>query len=551
MSVVEKIQYSDEFLSEENIAKNINVLWGKALPIFQHREYLYNRYSRKNDTSDVIVALEFYISTIASGYFGGKEPQYKVNKINKTQQGILKKIFEKIFGDKNNPDEFQTIIDYITKYNDNGSFFYDCVKDYINTGACYGLLYENQQNEIVYAHTSSLTSVAIWNYETPSQKIGLLRCWYENSNKGGIITHLELITKDYKKHYVDGTEKKAINKNSKFDFKEEQDKPNNQKVYWDNVPIFAVENPDGLALFENVISLIKKHEQVIRNNANTFQYNDDAKLKITGFTPDNEAVIEAKDENGETRLDSNGNPVMIQNPARVAEDNAILNAKVFYTPDNSGDIGWVIKDINDTASENHKKTCIDMSLMISGVPNVTDQGFTNADNASALEKKFFPLDQVLQQADKSFKQELLRLWEMITNRINLKKNTSYDFRDIEIILIRNLPTNNQEIVDSWLKLRGLLSDKTVIEHLPYDLDSESELAEMDSQNEENMKKNIENIEKMGQTNNKDNPNKQFEVKEGDTDAESVELSRHKDERTKKDIHKDEQTNTKQTSGNIQ
>jgi len=231
---------------------------------------------------------------------------------------------------------------------------------------------------------------------------------------------------------------------------------------------------------------------------------------------------------------------MIQNPARVKEDEAILNAKVFYTPDNTGDIGWVTKDVNDTASENHKKTCIDLALMISCVPNVTDQGFTDADNSSALEKKFFPLDQVLQQADKSFKKELLRMWEMITNRINLKKNTEYDFRDIEIILTRNLPNNVQEIVNNWLKLRGLLSDKTIIDHLPYDLDSESELAEMDIQNQENIEKNMENIK----------DNSQFEIKEGDIDAGNVEVSRQQDERVKTNIQQDKQTNTKQTPRDI-
>lgn len=535
--LVEKIQYSDEFLDEKNIDNNINVLWGKALPILQHRKYLYDRYTRKNDTSDVIVALEFYISTIASGYFGGKEPQYKVKKINDTQKGILKKVFGKIFGNKNNSDEFQTIIDYITKYNDNGSFFYDCVKDYINTGACYGLVYENNSNEVIYAHTSSLTSIAIWNYETPSQKIGLLRYWFENSDKGGIKTHLELITKKYKKHYVDGREKRSIDKNSKFEFKEV--KEDNKPVLWNDLPIFAVENPDGLALFENVITLIKKHEQVIRNNANIFQYNDDAKLKITGFTPDNDALITVKDEDGTDKLDSNGNPIMIQNPARKAEDDAILNAKVFYTPDNTGDIGWVIKEINDTASENHKKTCIDLALMISSVPNVTDQGFTNADNSSALEKKFFPLDQVLQQAEKLFKKELLRMWEMITDRINLKKNTEYDFRDIEIILTRNLPQNNQEIVDNWLKLRGLLSDKTVIDHLPYELDSESEIAEMDLQNEENIKNNFESIKNQNASNKQDNS--QYEVKVGGRD---VGISQPENDEIKTNIPKDEQTNTK-------
>ena len=90
------------------------------------------------------------------------------------------------------------------------------------------------------------------------------------------------------------------------------------------------------------------------------------------------------------------------------------------------------------------------------------------------------------------------MWEMITDRINLKKSKQYDFRDIEIILTRNLPTDTESIVNAWLKLRGLLSDKTVIDHLPYDLDSEAELAEMDAQNEANIEKNLENMEKMGQ-----------------------------------------------------
>lgn len=522
-----ELQYQDSFLDEQNIKSNIDVIWADALPILRHRKQMYDRYTRTYDTQDVIVALEYYISTIASGYFGGKEPQYKVTKLNETQKGIIKKIFGKIFGEKNNTDEFQAIIDYITKYNDNESFFYDCVKDYINTGACYGLIYENKDNEIVYAHTSSLSNIAIWNYDTPSQKIGLLRYWTENTGKG-LQVHLELITEKYRKHFIDGKEKESLTENDEYEFKEVDTKP----VLWNDVPFFAVENPDGMAFYENVLTLIDKYEQVIENNANTFQYNDDAKLKITGFTPDNKPLIEVKDKDGNIELDENGEPVMMQNPARVAEDNAILNAKVFYTPDNTGDIGWVIKDINDTASENHKKTCLDLALMISGVPNVTDQGFTNADNSSALEKKFFPLDQALQQTDKLFKKELLRMWEMITNRINVKKNTDYDFRDIDVILVRNLPQNNKEILDNWLKLRGLLSDKTIIDHLPFDLDAESELTEMDLQNQENIEKNIENMQKAGGVND-------------------MELPRQENERTEKDIPEDKQTDTEQITRDIQ
>lgn len=493
---VEKIQYKDEFLSEENIRENINTLWGRALPILMHRKYLYNRFTRKYEKKDVVVALEYYISIIASGYFGGKEPQYKVKKANESQKKILKNIFEKIFGSKNNPDEYQAIIDYITKYNDNGSFFYDCVKDYINTGACYGLVYENNDNELVYANVSSLNTVAIWNYDVPSTKIGLLRCWYENTGAGGIETHLEIITKDYRLEFKDGKEKNTITENSEFKFEEVNN--SGDIVQWSDLPIFAVENPDGMAFFENVITLINKNEKVIENNANIFEYNDNAKLKVTGFIPENSMLIPEKDEKGNLVIDKNGETVMIKNPARIQEDNAILNAKVFYTPDKTGDIDWIIKNINDTASENHKKTCIDMALMISGVPNVTDQGFTNADNSAALEKKFFPLEQVLQQADHLFKKELLRMWEMLTERINLKKSKKYDFRDIDIILKRNLPQDTESITNAWLKLRGLISDKTVIDHLPYDLDAEAEIAELDKQDEENIQKNLKRMQMSGQ-----------------------------------------------------
>ena len=457
---------------------------------WNERKELYNRYTRKKDLSDVKIALEYYISNIACGYFAGKDPVYKVKKEeNEKKRNIIQKFFDKIFGENNDADSFQVILDYIKDYNDNSSFFYDVAKDYLIMRAGYGLLYENSDNEIVYAHTSALNTIGIWDYSTPRQLIGVLRSWEETDANGNAVNKVELITEDFKRYYVN---EKLQSEN----FKELEDE--RQDVKWLLIPALVVENPDNIGIFENVITLIDKYEQVIRNNANTFQYNDDAKLKVIGYKPQNEVMIEERDENGNIVVDEFGNVKMIQNPARIEEDNLILNAKVFYTPDKSdGDIDWIIKNVNDTASENHKKTCLDMALMISGVPNVTDQGFTNADNSSALEKKFFPLEQVLIQADKLFKKELLRMWENIVDRINTKKNTKYDFRDIEIILTRNLPQNIQEIIDSWLKLRGLLSDKTVIDHLPYELDSESEIALRDEETDENFNKNLERTQKFG------------------------------------------------------
>lgn len=220
---------------------------------------------------------------------------------------------------------------------------------------------------------------------------------------------------------------------------------------------------------------------------------------------------------------------MIENPERKQNDETMLKMKVFYTPDNSGDIAWVEKSVQDTALENHKKTLIDLIAMISGVPNITDLGFTNADNASALDRKFFALEQMITDADKHFKQAILRRWETIIDRINKRKHKSYDFRSIKIDLQRNLPTDKDTETARALKLRGLLSDASVIDMLPDDLDSNSELEKIDKQNEENMQKNLENIAKMGQDttdikinnktdnnkSNQDNERKNISIKKGE------------------------------------
>lgn len=467
------LQFNKEYL---NNSANIGKVVEQAEEILRKRKSMYDRYTRKVDARDIKVPLEYYIVNIASGFFGGKAPVYTVKQeMDSKKKSIIQKMFEKIVGKNANQEELQILIDYIRDYNDDSSFFYELVKDYLSTGACYGLIYENNANEIVYARADSKQCVALYDYSTPVNKIGLIRIWKETDSNGFEATMVELILENEKRYY----------KNSKLQPKEFVENVDEKKeVKWSMLPAIAIENPDGLAIFEPVLTLIDAYETVIKNNRNIFEYNDSAKLKVTGYAPSEPLTI----------TDENGN--LVKNPKRVQEEQAMLNSPIFYTPDQSGDIEWIIKNINDTASENHKKTLIELILMISCVPNVTDVGFTNADNASALEKKFFPLEQLLIQADKQFKKELLYLWELIVDRINTEKNKNYDFREIQIELQRNMPADKNELVDMAIKLRGLLSDETVIGMLPYDLDTESELSKIKSQSEDNFENNLDKIKKV-------------------------------------------------------
>lgn len=521
------IQWNEKTLENPDSVSQILAL---ADVEWNSRKKLYERIRRKPNYSEIVskddnkikVGFENYINSMVTGYFAGKSPVYDVEKISDTKKlNIIKKILNKIFSiDENKDEELKVLIDYISKYNDESAEFFDLAFDYFGMRACYEVLYENDENEIVYTKQSALNTIGIFDYSTPVQQIGQLRKWTEKNENNNDIVIVELTTINGKRYYSPTPD----------DYKKlKEDESRYEKGKWNMLPCIAIENEMGLSCFELVISLICAYERVIQNSRNTFQYNDDAKLKITGYSPQNELMVTKLDKEGNPELDENGQEKQILNEARKKEDETTLKMGVFYTPDKDGDIAWVEKNVQDTALQNHKKTLIDLISMISGVPNITDLGFTNADNASALDRKFFALEQMITQADKQFKKAILRRWETIIDRINKRKHKQYDFRSIKIDLQRNLPTDKGTETDRALKLRGLLSDESIIDMLPDDFDSISELEKMEKQNQENMQKNLENMQMLGS-----------DSKNGD-----MGLSQQTDGKAKENISKDEQTNSKQ------
>jgi SPP1 family phage portal protein len=491
------IQVNKEFLKNEDYIKTVIE---KAQKEMKKKQARMNRYTRSKTRKDIDVAIEYYATTIASGYFGGIAPEITIKQeTNKKKINILKKLFNKVVGQNADKEEFQILIDYIREYNDDPTIFYNLVKDYFITGSCYALQYENEDNKMIYADVKSIHTVALYDYSTPVKEVGIMRIWTEQDETGKDVEMVNIIT-DTEKLYYKGNKKKQEEYKLVEDMTEDVD--------WLLVPALAIENPDGLCIFSVVESLIDALETIISNNKDTFEQNADAKLIAVGYAPENEMFIE--DEEGNT----------IINQDRIKEDNAVLQAKMLYVSgdkDNKGDFKWLLKELNDTASENHKKTLIEFIFMILCVPNLTDVGFTNADNSSALEKKFFSLEQLVIQAEKMFKKEYLALFENFVDRINTKYSTNFDFSEIDITFKRNLPTNKLEVVNMWKSLKGTVSDETVIENLPFDIDTETELARIKEQNDENIMKfqsNMENNKKVGNKDVGGNPKETKELPKG-------------------------------------
>lgn len=499
------LRYSKEKLEQEN---SVTAIFFKAKKELEARKKLYDEFRRKLtdeelsslSDEDIKVPLQRYLSVMAVGFFAGKPPIYKVQAFDKEIDKLNQELFGKNPNDENKVKEMEYIIKHVTDYNDDGKEFFSLAFDYFVKRACYEILYKNEQSEYVYSKSDALETVAIWDYSVPKNLIGLYRIIETTLANNEYQIMVELTTEKGKFYYMDTPEKRKLFGTKDYETKYgkeplfTEDKKRYEKPKWDDLQIVAMENEHGLNIFESVDSLIKAYERVIQNSRNTFKYNDEAILKVMGYVPENPLIIE--NEEGKK----------IINPARELENQYMLESRVRYLQE-GGDLDWVIKEVNDGAVQNHKKTLMDLICLCSFIPNMTDLGFTQADNNSALEKKFFSLQQLIADAEADFKTGLLRRWELIFNKFNKDKGKDYDFRNVQVILQRNMPSDSSSETSRALSLRDLLSDETIIGMLPDDLDPKNEIAKKKSEAETNLEDNQELMKKFSQNNkdeNKDN-----------------------------------------------
>lgn len=443
------LQMTAEQLNHYN-GENIDGLLSLARPILHHRRELYRRYTRKEHPNQfmsgeikdgkkkAIVAFEYYIVNMVQGYLGGKAPMYSVRK-GKKPDGYVK--------------SYMDAIAYIQRYNDDAATFIELLHDYLITAAANLYVYEDQYNEIRYVRFDSRQTVAIYDYSTPPNQIGAVRAWSQTDADGNEQQAVELITAEKRTLYLDG---------------EEQDEKG-EMLQWGDVPCIAFEQPDSIAVFEPALSDIETYEQYVDNTRSMTQYNNDAKLLVSGYRPEEPRLIE----------DENGN--LLLNHKRLAEEQAWLEAQIHFL-DEKGAMSWLLKNVDYSGTLAEQANIHDRITMVTGVPNMTDEAFANADNASALGYKLYALDQYSATTDRVFKRGYLRLWELITSRLNLK-GAAFDFRDIDIRFNRNVPTDKDKSIARAVQMKssGLYSDETCINESHVEVDAEEELARRDAE----------------------------------------------------------------------
>ncbi len=239
-----------------------------------------------------------------------------------------------------------------------------------------------------------------------------------------------------------------------------------QNHYWSNVPVNVYKNNiDCKSDFEKVISLIDGYDILQSDSSNENEDFRQAYLVFKNTNLDEESIINAKETRNIVIEDSeNGMP---------------------------SSVDFLVKNGNPTESETNKQRIENDILKFTYISDMSSAGQKSHTSSFGAQLSLIGLQQVMTRKEAFFRFALTRRIEIICELLNIKGN-NYDFRDVSIAFSVNLPTDTNYIADAISKLRGIVSDETLLEQIPFIQDIEVEKERISKQNELNSYANFFN-----------------------------------------------------------
>ena len=480
--------------------------------VLQKRAEINDRYLRGVTSTDMVtgtqvqVFFEKFITDLASGYLSG-EITYNCEIVDESEEPAYRLLHPSNTSplDPDTAAQLKFIITTLSSKNDDPKV----LKALFHDAVLYGCAYERQLDlaptaadaisadetpqssdpNYTYYPLSALNTVAIFPTDisdiSQQKPIGLITRYLldkRNSEDNQEHTLYYVVecnpyTSNYSTSIYDKTTAEdATNQYKKIiTLKEEQPSTH-------SCTTFTAYEPDPqVSIIDPIISLIQSYEQIMNNLNNMYNYNDkDAKLKISGYRPENPLMIPNPDFNPEEKI-SSSNPQVVINPAREIEDTHLENSKTFFVQE-GGDVSWLLKEIHAEDATKYLKYYVDSIFQISGIPNTSDSAFNSGDmNASAIDRKFYTMALMLDDVKQGVTALIKHRWANFFQRINLISPTKYNIDDITISIGTNLPSMTDETINQQLALNGIISNKTLLSNLGYDYATEKKNKEEENE----------------------------------------------------------------------
>lgn len=217
--------------------------------------------------------------------------------------------------------------------------------------------------------------------------------------------------------------------------------------------------------FEQQIGLIDAYNTLMADRVNDKEQFVDAILVIYGalLGEDQKATDEARKE---------------------------LKKKKLLELDEDARAEYLTSTLDEAGAESLRKALQEDIYTFSHVPNLQDEHFAGNSSGVAMEYKLLGLEMLTKIKERWYRKSLRKRLRIFIGFLGYK-NASFDEADIEAKFSRGLPKNLLEISQIVSNLSGKVSLKTLLALIPFVEDVESEIAALEAEQKEALKRQQE------------------------------------------------------------
>lgn len=333
----------------------------------------------------------------------------------------------------------------IFEYNDEADENAELAKNASIYGVAYEMLYLSEEDKMIrFKALDPKTVIPIFDKTVEENLIAVIR-YYDDYDvvADKTFTIIEVIDNAYVRRY------KLDNSLSLLD---------EYQHYFSLVPVAIFKNnEEQTGDFENVISLIDAYDKMESDSLNDFEYFVDAYLALYGFTADAEDVAQMKE-----------NRVLLMDEGTSAE--------------------WLIKQTSDVYVENMKNRLDNDIHKFAKCPNMSDENFASNASGVAIKFKLLGTENLVAIKERKFKRGIQQRLELMS-AINSILREGFDWRAIDIVFTRNIPSNDVDIANIVSNLKDLVSEETLLAQIPFVEDVQGELERLKKERKENKELN--------------------------------------------------------------
>ena len=221
--------------------------------------------------------------------------------------------------------------------------------------------------------------------------------------------------------------------------------------YFGQVPVAVFPlNADELPIFYKVMGLQDAYNTLLSGEVDDFEAFCDAYLVLQGVD------------------------------AEADDIEAMKERRVLVLPEDGASAQYLTKSISDTQIQNILKNLNDTIHKLANSPDFSQESF-GVSSGIALRFRLLGFENTASAIAANMAKALQKRMELIC-AISRVKGTDVLWRDMEIVIDRNLPVNDVEAASMVNTLRGLVSDRTLLSQLPFVADVDAEIQAVQEQN---------------------------------------------------------------------